>query len=121
MKTAAIFLSLFMLLKPIMPLIEYAAFYDYIVNELCVNKEKPELQCNGKCHLTKELAKASDSEAGNEKNHTVSSEFSFVYFQEVNMYNTLFFPKEQRSKINTSYNNIYKFHYRGFVFHPPLV
>jgi len=23
----------------------------------CINKEKPQLQCNGKCHLTKELIK----------------------------------------------------------------
>jgi hypothetical protein len=28
---------------------------DYIAKNLCVNKEKPVLKCNGKCHLAKEL------------------------------------------------------------------
>lgn len=41
---------------------EYAINYDYIVKVLCENKEKPEVACNGKCHLKKELANASDSE-----------------------------------------------------------
>jgi hypothetical protein len=31
--------------------------YDYISKVLCINKDKPELKCNGKCHLMKELAK----------------------------------------------------------------
>lgn len=26
-----------------------------IIMEFCVNKNKPELQCNGKCHLAKQL------------------------------------------------------------------
>ena len=50
MKTATLFLALFMLLKPTIPFVEYAAFYDYIKNELCVNKDTPEMGCNGKCY-----------------------------------------------------------------------
>ncbi len=57
MKRIIIIITLVMLLKPILPVIEYAINYDYISKVLCVNKEKPKLQCNGKCHLTKELAK----------------------------------------------------------------
>lgn len=51
-----------MLFKPVFPVVEYALNYDYVVNVLCENKAKPELGCNGKCHLMKELAKASDTE-----------------------------------------------------------
>lgn len=102
-------------------MVEYAAFYEYIKNELCINKEKPQLQCNGKCHLKTELAKASDSEKGNEKKQASSTELSFVYFQDVNTHNMLFFNQEQLSKINASYNTIYKYHYMDCVFHPPLV
>jgi hypothetical protein len=36
---------------------DYAINYDYISKVLCINKDKPELKCNGKCHLMKELAK----------------------------------------------------------------
>ena len=38
---------------------------DYIAEELCENKEEPELECNGKCYLSKELEK--DSERKNDE------------------------------------------------------
>lgn len=28
---------------------------EYVKEFLCINKEQPELQCNGKCHLSKQL------------------------------------------------------------------
>ncbi|MGK4567138.1 hypothetical protein [Flavobacterium sp. 3HN19-14] len=62
MKKIIIITCLTLLLKPIIPVIEYAANYDYISKVLCVNKEKPQLHCNGKCHLMKELAKAAEKE-----------------------------------------------------------
>lgn len=121
MKIAALILSLFLFLKPVIPFLEYAAFYDYIKNELCVNKDKPELQCNGKCHLKKKLTKASNSENGHEKNQSFSIEHSIVYFQNTQIDYMLFFPKEQQLKINSLYNHIYNYHYTNSVFHPPLV
>ena len=121
MKTVTLFLALFMLFKPIIPFLEYAAFYDYIKNELCVNKEKPKLQCNGKCHLKKELAKASDSENSKDKNHSSSSEHQIVFFHDAYKIAPVTFIKEQNSKILTSYNRIYKFHFTDSIFHPPLV
>ncbi|MEN9488966.1 MAG: hypothetical protein RL494_1231 [Bacteroidota bacterium] len=51
-----------MFLKPVLPVVEYVVNYEYISKVLCVNKDKPKLQCNGKCHLMKELAKASENE-----------------------------------------------------------
>lgn len=54
------------------PVVEYIVNYDYIVNVLCENKDKPEMQCNGKCHLTKELAK----EAGSEDKNPFSGKMS---------------------------------------------
>lgn len=38
-----------------MPVINYVVNYDFYKNVLCENKAKPELQCNGKCHLAKEI------------------------------------------------------------------
>jgi hypothetical protein len=31
---------------------DYFVRYDYYSNVLCENQEEPELQCNGKCHLS---------------------------------------------------------------------
>lgn len=54
----------YMVFRPLIPLAEYAVNYNYIVKTLCANKNKPELHCNGKCYLSKELAKAnSDAES----------------------------------------------------------
>ena len=40
--------------------LSYFAYYElnieYITAKYCVNKDKPEMQCNGQCHLMKELA-----------------------------------------------------------------
>lgn len=55
--------TFYMVFRPLIPLAEYAVNYDYIVNTLCVNKSKPEIHCNGKCYLSKQLAKTGDSES----------------------------------------------------------
>lgn len=34
-----------------------------ITEEFCVNKEKPELKCNGKCHLAEQLTKSNQTPA----------------------------------------------------------
>lgn len=39
---------------------DYFLRYDYYSSVLCVNKAKPELKCNGKCHLA--LQKQEDNE-----------------------------------------------------------
>lgn len=45
------------LIKPIYPVINYVINYDYIATILCINKEKPKSNCNGKCHVVKQLDK----------------------------------------------------------------
>ncbi|RPD99992.1 hypothetical protein EGM88_01645 [Aureibaculum marinum] len=121
MKIAALILSLYLLFKPMIPLLEYAAFYDYIKNELCVNKDIPESTCDGKCYLAKQLAKASDSEKDNEKDHSFIVEYSIVFFQKI-IINCLFpFSTELTNKLIATYNKIYKFHYINTIFHPPII
>lgn len=39
----------------------------YIAAELCINKNKPELHCNGKCFLMKKLKQAQDKEQKQER------------------------------------------------------
>lgn len=51
-----------MLSKPLWPVVEYAINYDYIVNSLCENRERPESHCNGKCYLAKQLGEESQKE-----------------------------------------------------------
>ena len=73
MKYAILLTTAFVIMaKPIWPVVDYLVNYDYIVETLCENKDRPEMNCNGKCHLSKELAK----EAGNDGKNPLSGKTS---------------------------------------------
>ncbi len=48
------------LARPLYPLLDYTLHKEYIAKVLCENKNKPAMHCNGKCHLMKQLKKASE-------------------------------------------------------------
>lgn len=48
--------ALIMLVRPLWPIVEYLTNYSYIVEVLCENRDRPELDCDGKCYLSKLLA-----------------------------------------------------------------
>ena len=53
----------------------HAAFkynQDYIIKALCVNRDKPKLQCHGKCYLKKQLEQ--DQNQNNSESPLVKSE-----------------------------------------------
>jgi len=52
-------------LQSFYPLAIYSYYYGnqgYIASVLCENKDKPELQCKGKCYLKKQLKKAGEQQ-----------------------------------------------------------
>lgn len=63
----------------------YQVNQEYVAKELCVNKAKPQLQCNGKCHLMKQLRKleeptsqtSNDSKGAKKQTRTVLKLKSF--------------------------------------------
>lgn len=40
---------------------------NYIAKELCINRDKPEMNCNGKCYLMKKLKQAEEKEQKQER------------------------------------------------------
>ncbi len=62
---AILLLTIFMLVRPLWPVFEYVVNYDYIVNVLCENRSKPQLECDGKCYLSKQLSKESEKNQQN--------------------------------------------------------
>lgn len=108
-----------MLFKPVLPVLEYVVFYDYIVEELCENKELTELKCNGKCHLTKELAKASDGSGNGKEKRTFPIETNIVFFNEQQTYIDFIQVLKNVPKLNSFYNNLYSYSETFSVFHPP--
>ncbi|MBA5793861.1 hypothetical protein H1R17_06870 [Flavobacterium sp. xlx-214] len=122
MKKLVIIFSFYMLLKPFVPILEYVVNYDYIVNELCVNRDKPELECNGKCHLAKQMTKASDTDDANDGKPVFSVESAFAFFHEPLLFS--FEPVSGvslKQKINDTYQSTYSYLGMYGVFHPPVV
>lgn len=45
------------MVRPILPIIDYVINKDFIATNLCVNNDKPELDCNGKCYVVNQYLK----------------------------------------------------------------
>lgn len=108
-----------MFLKPILPVLEYIVNYDYISKVLCVNKDKPMLHCNGKCHLMKELAKASENEKPISDKKIATQEFEVLFIKKIESFviKPLFY--RNTTKIIDNYSNFYSHLNSCSVFHPP--
>ena len=48
---------IFYLLRPSLPYLEYLLYKDYISKYLCIEKDKPDNCCKGKCFLEEQLKK----------------------------------------------------------------
>ena len=109
-----------MLLKPALPVIDYVVNYEYISKVLCVNKAKPKLQCNGKCHLMKELAKSSENEAPISSDKKITSQqFEVLFFEEIKPFKIAAVYFFGTKKANSNYSNLYFRLNSISVFHPP--
>jgi len=71
---ALFFYMLYMIamMRPVMPILEYYANYEYVATVLCENRDKPALACNGKCYLEKEMKKIASSHSSH-KHHNNST------------------------------------------------
>ena len=125
-KKLVVVIALLFLSKPIIPVLDYVINYDYIVKELCENKAKPELKCNGKCHLMKEMAKAAEAETATEKSNSSEKKenhknIEVLFYSEIK---TLVSNQNRVQNQNTvidNYSNLYSYKTSFSIFHPPAV
>lgn len=121
MKKFVFAICLVLLLKPVLPVFEYALNYQYITNELCENRDNFVMGCNGKCYLMKELAKASETEKplSTDKKHLVS-ETNDLFFADFQNYE--FTPFTAPTPIGKyTYTNLYAHLAESSAFHPPTI
>ncbi|MFD2942397.1 hypothetical protein [Flavobacterium notoginsengisoli] len=106
--------------RPAFPFLDYMVNYHYIATELCENKNAPELHCNGKCHLKKELAKnyKNDTPASNEKKSETAE--TFVLF--IVKIPAFFFEENTVSTyiVDTFYSNLYSHLEAVNILRPPI-
>ena len=91
----------------------------YIAENLCENRAKPELKCNGKCFLQKKLKETED----NEKNNSQKSEQRSLVFFYIEPPAALSLEaclsSDLVSKRGAYYNSAYFFKNLSSVFRPP--
>ena len=122
MKKIVFIILIALILKPILPVVDYIVNYEYISKVLCVNKAKPMMHCNGKCHLMKELAKAADTENPKSSDKKQNSPIQEVlFFKEIKSFSIVSFSFSTESKINSSYLELYSYLNTNSVFHPPTI
>lgn len=117
--TTTSFMLLLLLKMLALPLIcfEYAINKTLIEQKFCENKEKPQLQCHGKCHLQKQMAKATESPESqdNKASFNIGAEIfqeteSFSVAVEVSTLPGIHYAVTHEATISGFYSSI---------FHPP--
>lgn len=97
---------------------DYQINKEYIATVLCVNKNKPKMHCNGKCHLKNELNKAEKQE--NSPANPVNEKKEIQLFSGLNinfeLINTVIFNS---NKLKSDYSFHMSDKHLASVFHPP--
>lgn len=104
------------MLRPIQPYVEYVINQDYIAEFLCINKDKPELQCNGKCHLVKQLENQEQNKTNSLKISLENYPIGFVNIVKIHPFQVLVSSKKSTS---TYYKALLNNNYSTSEFHPP--
>lgn len=116
---SSVFLSGMLALQPLMPWIEYAVFKDYIAEHLCINRDKPDSCCEGKCFLEKRLKEVNHDEQ-QDKNLPGNTK------TDITLYTLPLIVTEQviRPHLKTEVlreTEDYSFHLVRRIFHPPEI
>lgn len=121
MKKSLFILTLFILLKPFLPIVEYVVNYEYISKVLCVNKETPIMGCDGKCYLMSQLAKSAEDEKPISDKKVIVKDVELLFFQEIKQVVFLKAIITQKPILNFNYCNLYDYLNSSTTFHPPTI
>ncbi len=99
-------------------LIDYQFRKDFIAKALCVNKQKPQLNCNGKCYLAKRLKATEEQESKAQHNIFDKYEVPAMICEEVANLHFYSWRFDYISALDT-YSNHYSGLFFLHVFHPP--
>lgn len=115
-----LFLVFYLVLKPLLTMMDYVVNYDYISKVVCMNKTKPELHCNGKCYLTKELSKTSQDDSSNSSKTKQTQKVIDLYIPVMIAKIQKEYRKSQLT-ITSAYQKNYAFLFLKYIFKPPII
>ena len=84
-----------------MPYIEYNLFHDYIVENLCIQRNKAGNSCQGKCHLEKQINRVNETDENTAANQTETKQVK-CEIPDCIIINTLSFTQISSVKIRQS-------------------
>jgi hypothetical protein len=119
-KIVAIFVFLGVWLQAFHQLVIVAQYYankDYIARNLCENRDKPKMHCDGKCCLKKKLAKEGKDQAPSPRNQR-SDEAINLFYSDTRLNIAAVFPYRSPVKY-FSYNDLAISRFHRSIFHPP--
>ncbi len=102
-------------------LIDFRINQDFIAKVLCVNKDKPNTACNGKCYLSEQLKKVEEQKEKQAPNNPKVEKLEVLYYYYKNSFDYLrIIAGNHLIEINTTYkNSLYSFTFVTDIFHPP--
>ncbi|RVU24780.1 hypothetical protein EOJ36_07135 [Sandaracinomonas limnophila] len=117
--------ALFLLLILQVPLFNQwgaVAYYqvnrDFIAKNLCVNKDKPKMNCNGHCYLAKQLKAAEEKETKSNSEKLEKMPELVLFVQKNQVIEILHFDPI-KSENNFYYSNFYNFQITSGLAKPP--
>lgn len=113
----SIFIIFTLVVSPLSPLISYVINYNFIVKNLCQNRDRPQLMCNGKCYLAKELFK---TEKQNQENIIKTNNIDAFVPKEIISFRNINVEYSIWNVSFSEYFNHYHSEYFSDIFHPPL-
>ena len=114
-----LFAYLALWLKPLYPFIEFELNKEYIIETLCVERNKEVNTCQGQCHLKEKVKKSSDQDE-NQKNTfpgpNSENKIFLITHSRINSH-----LPESPNTIHCLYINNYIFLLNNEHFHPPEI
>jgi len=102
-------------------IVNYTIQFNYYSTVLCENKDKPELKCNGVCHLTKELQSVTDEKSDDTSNLPEELRVDIAPIIVMSNENILLgFEFQSKRRFSEEVRNNYRLIVVHDIFHPPV-
>jgi hypothetical protein len=93
---------------------QFRANQSFIAQVLCENKNKPEMHCNGMCHLKKELDRDTQQE---KNNNTGKDKYEVMFVDALYIFDTV--PPADQIAFTVFYKDPHPDTFVLSIFHPP--
>ncbi|WP_228451940.1 hypothetical protein [Chryseobacterium sp. G0186] len=114
-----IFVIFTVAIRPVLPLVNYAVNYDYIVKNLCEKREIPQSTCKGKCYVKKELAKT-EKQSNSSQTIKIAGLDVFLSNDSLSFLSTKDFEQWVENP-DSDHPDSHSSDYFSRIFHPPLI